>query len=85
MLAQKPLIQEDPAQTLDFVYDSHTEKSDASNVTMFLEHLHPVFRRVASGTHADFLSIERGLDEKTKVVRKEIIVEDVRAIRSFLN
>ena len=85
VLAQKNLIQEGPAQTLDFVYNSHTENSDASEVTMLLEHQHPVFRRVASGTHADFLSIERGVDEKTKVVRKEIIVDDVRAIKSFLN
>jgi len=37
VLAHKSLIQEDPAQKLDFVYDSHTENSDASNVTMFLE------------------------------------------------
>ena len=29
VLAQKTLIQEDPAQTLDFVYNSHTENSDA--------------------------------------------------------
>ena len=64
VLAQKTLIQEDPAQTLDFVYNSHTENSDASDVTMCLEQQHPVFRRVASGTHADFLSIERGVDEK---------------------
>ncbi len=85
VLAKKTLIQEDPAQTLELAYNSHTENADASDVTMCLEQQHPVFRRVASGTHADFLSIERGVDERTKVVRKEIIVQDVRAIRSFLN
>ena len=79
------MIQEDHAQALDFDYNSPTKNSDASDSTMCLEHEDPVFRRVASGTHADFLSIERGVDEKTKNLRKEIIVEDVRAIKSFLN
>ena len=85
VLAQKTLIQEGPTQTIDFVYNNHPKNSNASDLTMCLEHQHPVFRRVANGTHADFLSIERGLDEKSKSVRKEIIVEDIRAIRSFLN
>ena len=45
---------------------------------------HPVFRRVASAGHADFLTIERGFDEKRGKRRTEIIVDDVRGIASFL-
>ena len=45
---------------------------------------HPVFRRVASGGHADLLVVERGLDPKRKRVRSEIVVEDARAIAGFL-
>ena len=45
---------------------------------------HPVFRRVASGAHADLLAIARSFDEKRKVVRSEILVDDVRAVASFL-
>src|SRR5258708_10711872 len=41
---------------------------------------HPVFRRVASGGHADLLTIERGIDPKRKRPRSEIVVEDTRAI-----
>ena len=43
VLAQKTLIQEDPAQTLDFVYNSHTENSDASNVQCALNTSIPSF------------------------------------------
>ncbi len=45
---------------------------------------HPVFRRVAAGTHADLLTVEREWDEKRKRQRSEIVVEDVRAIAGFL-
>jgi DNA polymerase-3 subunit delta' len=45
---------------------------------------HPTFRRVAAGTHADLLSIEREWDPKRKRQRGEILVEDVRRIADFL-
>jgi DNA polymerase III subunit delta' len=45
----------------------------------------PVFRRVASGGHADLLLIERGYDPKRKRYRGEIVVDDVRTIGEFLH
>jgi DNA polymerase-3 subunit delta' len=45
---------------------------------------HPVFRRVASGGHADLLVVERGIDPKRKKLRSEIVVDDTRAIAGFL-
>lgn len=45
---------------------------------------HAVFRRVAAGAHADLLAIARSYDEKRKVLRSEILVDDVRAIAGFL-
>lgn len=45
---------------------------------------HPVFRRVAAGTHADLLTIERGYDEKRKRPRTETVVDDVRDLNDFL-
>jgi DNA polymerase III subunit delta' len=45
---------------------------------------HPIFRRVASGGHADLLVVERGLDPRRKRLRSEIVVEDTRAIAGFL-
>jgi DNA polymerase III subunit delta' len=44
----------------------------------------PVFRRVAAGTHADLLTIERAWDEKRRRLRGEITVEHVRGIADFL-
>ena len=38
----------------------------------------PICRRIFSGGHADFLSIERSIDEKTGKKRKEIRVDEVR-------
>ena len=43
----------------------------------------PVFRRVASGGHADLICVERGPDPKTGKMRTEIIAHDVRAIGQF--
>lgn len=45
---------------------------------------HPVYRRVASGGHADLLTIERGMDEKRGRMRREVVVDDVRRIIPFL-
>jgi DNA polymerase III subunit delta' len=45
---------------------------------------HPVFRRVASGGHADLLVVERSIDPKRKKLRSEIVVDDTRAIATFL-
>ena len=44
----------------------------------------PVFRRVASGGHADLLTIERPYDEKKDQIKAEIAVEDVRRAAPFL-
>jgi len=46
---------------------------------------HPVFRRVASGGHADLKVVERGwTDDKKTKLRSEIVVEDVRGVGGFL-
>jgi len=44
----------------------------------------PVFRRVAAGTHADLLTVEREWDEKKKRLKKQIAVDSVRDIPRFL-
>ncbi len=44
----------------------------------------PVFRRVATGSHADLLTIEREWDEKKRRMRGEIVVDDARAVSAFL-
>lgn len=44
----------------------------------------PVFRRIAAGTHAGLMVLERGADEKTKRMRREIVVDEVRAVTQFL-
>lgn len=53
--------------------------------SMALDPDHPVFRRTASGGHADLLAVEPGQDEKTGRMREEIVVDDVRAIGAFLH
>jgi DNA polymerase-3 subunit delta' len=44
----------------------------------------PVFRRIAAGTHAGLMTVERSADEKTKRMRREIVVDEVRAVTQFL-
>jgi DNA polymerase-3 subunit delta' len=53
--------------------------------TLALDPEHPVFRRVAAGSHADLLTVERGYDERRKRARTQIAVDDVRRIGSFMS
>ena len=43
-----------------------------------------VFRRVASGGHADLLAVERAFDPRRRRLRSEIVVDDTREIAAFL-
>lgn len=43
-----------------------------------------VFRRVAAGSHADLLTVERAWDPERRRLRGAILVEDARAISGFL-
>jgi DNA polymerase-3 subunit delta' len=44
-----------------------------------------VFRRVAAGSHADLLTVERAYDDKRKRMRTQIAVDDVRRIGNFMS
>ncbi len=46
---------------------------------------HPAARRVAAGSHGNVLVVERSVDEKSKKLRSEIVVEDARKIGAFLS
>ena len=50
----------------------------ARRTSLALDPAHPVFRRVVAGGHADMLTIERAYDEKTKRLKRDIAVDDVR-------
>ena len=45
---------------------------------------HPVFKRIASGGHADLITVARRVNEKTGRLRTEIMVEDVRTVANLL-
>jgi DNA polymerase III subunit delta' len=53
--------------------------------TLAMDPMHPVFRRVAAGSHADLLTVERAYDEKRKRMRTQIAVDDVRRISNFMS
>ena len=50
-----------------------------------LDPAHPTFRRVAAGSHADLLTVELGVNEKTGRQRSQIAVDDVRRIGGFMS
>jgi len=62
----------------------HRGAGDGSPADLGVAAGSPVFRRVASGGHADLLTIERGFDDRRERLRKEIVVDDVRAVGAFL-
>ena len=52
--------------------------------SLYLDPANPVFRRIAAGGHADLVTIERVINEKTKRLKRDIAVEDVRKINAFM-
>ena len=52
--------------------------------TLHVDPQSAVFRRVASGGHADLVTIERGVNEKTGKLRTEIVAPDARDIGAFM-
>ncbi len=53
--------------------------------TLAIDAQDPVFRRVASGGHADMMTLERSVNPDTGKLRSVIVVDDVRAAGSFLS
>lgn len=53
--------------------------------TLAVEQAHPVFRRVAIGTHADLLVAEPDMDEKKEERKQDIGVDAVREVGNFLS
>jgi DNA polymerase-3 subunit delta' len=45
---------------------------------------HPVFRRVASGAHADLVTVARAWDPSRRRLRSQIAVDDIRRISAFM-
>src|SRR5580698_10290554 len=70
--------------TLAFRFARRLLAGMPSGDTLSLPPDHPTFRRVAAGTHADLLTVEREWDPKRKRLRGEIVVEDVRRVGDFL-
>ena len=71
--------------TLAYRFARRLLAGPAADGSLALDPAHPAFRRVAAGSHADLLSVERAVDEKTKRRRAEIVVEDARAVSTFLH
>ena len=71
--------------TLAFRLARHVLAGGAGTDDLALDPSHPVFRRVASGGHADLLTVERGFDEKRDRRRSEIVVDDVRQVGAFVH
>jgi len=59
-------------------------QSGGQGDSLAIDPSHPVFRRVVAGGHADMLTIERARDEKTKRLKRDIAVADVRKINGFM-
>lgn len=56
----------------------------ATDAALSLPASHPVFRKVALGSHPDLVVLERSENAKTGRMRTEIVVDDVRTLAHFL-
>lgn len=71
--------------TLAFRFARRLLAGRPAEPSLALDPAHPVFRRVANGSHADLLSIERTINERTKRLRTQIPVDDIRRVAGFLS
>jgi DNA polymerase-3 subunit delta' len=73
--------------TLAFRFARRLLASGQSGTTggLAMDPQHPVFRRVAAGTHADLMTVEREWDDKKKRMKKNIAADTVRGIPGFLH
>ena len=53
--------------------------------SLALDPANPVFRRVAAGSHADMMTIERAYDPKRKRMRTQTAIDDVRKVNAFMS
>src|SRR5216684_2307310 len=60
-----------------------TDMFGAADSGLAIDPENGVFRRVASGGHADLQTVERAYDPRRRRLRSEIVVEDTRAIAGF--
>ncbi len=70
--------------TLAFRFARRLLAGPRAGDTLSLDPADPAFRRIATGSHADLLTVEREWDEKKARLRGEIVVDDVRAVSAFL-
>jgi len=60
------------------------QPADRADSGLVVDPASNAFRRVASGGHADLLTVERAYDPRRRRRRSDIIVEDVREISGFM-
>jgi DNA polymerase-3 subunit delta' len=71
--------------TLAFRFARRLLAGTPAGASLALDQQEKVFRRVAAGSHADLLTVEREWDAKRKRLRREVVVDDVRRIADFLH
>jgi DNA polymerase-3 subunit delta' len=70
--------------TLAFRFARRLLAGQPKEDSLALDPGNPVFRRVAAGSHADMKTIELAFNEKTKKMKTEIAVKDVRELNGFM-
>ena len=79
--------------TLAYRFARYLLKGDGGGADLFggppeslwVEPDDPVFRRVAAGGHGDLKVVARRVDERSKRLRRDIVVDDLRAVNDFLH
>ena len=78
ILTRENLIENSPG-----LFEDSINKSNPTSLAVDITE--PICRRIISGGHADFLRIQRSIDEKTGKKRREITVDEVRGVNSFFS
>ena len=67
-----------------FALGSRTDVAASSTESLAVDPASSFFRRVAAGGHADLHTVERRWDEVRNRRRRDIVVDDIRALGEFL-
>ncbi len=82
--AQAAKVEEAPSFSL-FGDEPATPSTSAGAATLDMDPEHPIFRRVAAGSHSDLLTLTPAYDAKKGVEKSIIPVEEARKVPEFMS
>ncbi len=82
---QAPRAMEEEAPSFSLFGDEPAPEKPAASTHAPMDEHHPIFKRVAAGSHSDLLTLTPAFDAKKNVEKNLITVEEARQVPGFMS